>query len=56
MLHIPGELENGHTDRFLPIAPEFSMFLIEVPDGERAGPVFNMLSRRRGQPARLLPA
>ena len=32
------------------------MFLIEVPDGERAGPVFNMLSRRRGQPARLLPA
>ena len=49
MLHVPGELEKGHADRLLPIAPEFAMFLAETPENERTGPVFSLRSRRRGR-------
>ena len=40
MLHIPAELEKGHQDRLLPIAPEFAEFLMATPVDERHGPVF----------------
>ena len=40
MLHIPAELEKGHQDRLLPIAPEFAEFLMATPEDERHGPVF----------------
>jgi integrase len=55
MLHVPGELEKGNSDRLLPIAPEFALFLMETPEAERTGPVFKLTGRRRGQPDRPLP-
>ena len=55
MLHVPGELEKGNSDRVLPIAPEFALFLAETPEAERTGPVFKLTGRRRGQPGRPLP-
>ena len=55
MLHVPGELEKGNSDRVLPIAPEFALFLAETPEAERMGPVFKLTGRRRGQPGRPLP-
>jgi len=42
MLQVPGELEKGNTDRLLPIAREFSLFLTETPDVARTGPVFRL--------------
>lgn len=55
MLHVPGELEKGNSDRLLPIAPEFALFLAETPEPERSGPVFKLTGRRRGQPDRPQP-
>ena len=55
MLHVPGELEKGNSDRLLPIAPEFAMFLMETPEDQRTGPVFQLAGRRRGQPTRPMP-
>ncbi|HEX3654519.1 MAG TPA: tyrosine-type recombinase/integrase [Pirellulales bacterium] len=40
MLRIPAELEKGHKDRLLPIAPEFSEFLLATPLADRTGFVF----------------
>lgn len=42
MLRIPGELEKGHKDRLLPMAPEFAELLKTVPEDERTGPVFKL--------------
>lgn len=42
MLRIPAELEKGHSDRLLPIAPEFALFLLETPQSERTGAVFKV--------------
>jgi integrase len=33
LLRIPAELEKGHQDRLLPIAPEFAEFLLKTPPG-----------------------
>jgi integrase len=55
MLHVPGELEKGNSDRLLPIAPEFALFLAETPEDQRAGPVFKLTGRRRGRPERPHP-
>jgi len=50
MLRIPAELEKGHRDRLLPVAPEFAEFLLAVPDDERTGRVFNPKPRKvRGE-------
>ncbi len=46
MLRIPAELEKGHKDRLLPIAPEFAEFLLATREAERSGPVFSPLPRR----------
>jgi len=40
LLRIPAELEKGHQDRLLPIAPEFAEFLLKTPPDERTGLVF----------------
>jgi integrase len=40
VLRVLAELEKGHSDRLLPIAPEFAMFLVETPEAARSGPVF----------------
>ncbi len=37
---VPAELEKGHADRILPMAPEFAMLLAETPPEQRSGPVF----------------
>lgn len=45
MLRVPGELEKGHADRLLPIAPELAMMLTEVREVDRVGPVFELEGR-----------
>jgi integrase len=52
MLRIPAELEKGHADRLLPIAPEFALFLQETPESARSGSVFK-LPGIRGRTAEL---
>jgi integrase len=52
MLRIPGDLEKGHKDRLLPMAPEFAELLMTVPASDQFGPVFK-LGRLDGQPGRL---
>jgi integrase len=42
MLRIPAELEKGHSDRLLPMAPEFAMFFAETPESDRTGAVFKL--------------
>jgi integrase len=51
MLRIPAELEKGHKERLLPMAPEFARLLEAVPEAERIGPVFK-LDRMDGKPGR----
>lgn len=41
MLRIPAELEKGHKDRLLPLAPEFAKFLLDTPATGRHGFVFD---------------
>lgn len=52
MLRIPGELEKGHKDRLLPMAPEFAELLKSVPEEERTGPVFRIdrIDGNQGRP------
>jgi integrase len=47
VLRILGELEKGNTDRLLPMAPEFAIFLLETPEAERTGPVFVLPKRKK---------
>ncbi|MCH7688467.1 MAG: hypothetical protein IH899_17590 [Planctomycetes bacterium] len=54
MLWIPAELEKGHQDRLLPIAPEFAEFLLATPEAERTGRVFDPKAKRVKGPS-LLP-
>jgi integrase len=46
VLRVLAELEKGHADRLLPIAPEFAMLLVETPEADRAGPVFPLPKRK----------
>jgi integrase len=46
VLRIPAELEKGHQDRLLPIAPEFVEFLLKTPVDARKGWVFNPQAQR----------
>jgi len=46
LLHIPAELEKGHKDRLIPLAPEFAEFLQKTHATLRAGFVFNPTSER----------
>ena len=47
VLRILAELEKGHSDRLLPIAPEFAVFLLETPEAERTGRVFKLPKEKR---------
>jgi integrase len=51
MLRIPADLEKGHKDRILPMAPEFARLLEKVPTAEKHGPVFKLM-RIDGRPGR----
>ena len=46
LFQIPGELEKGHTDRLLPMAPEFALLLEPTPEANRTGPVFTLNGRQ----------
>ena len=46
MLRVPAELEKGHRDRTLAIAPEFAQFLAETPQDQRRGRVFRPLGSK----------
>lgn len=48
MLRIPAELEKGHADRLLPMAPEFAAVLLQTTEAERTGPVFKLPGIRGG--------
>ena len=54
MLRIPAELEKGHKERLLPMAPEFARLLETVPEAERTGPVFrlNRMDGKAGLPTK----
>lgn len=52
MLRIPAELEKGHKERLLPMAPEFARLLEAVPEHDRTGPVFK-LKRMDGKPGEI---
>lgn len=44
MLRIPAEVEKGNQDRLLPMAPEFAKFLDSMPEHERRGRVFKLVT------------
>jgi integrase len=48
MLRVIAEYEKSHTDRLLPMAPDFAEFLQETPESERHGPVFRLPGMRKG--------
>src|SRR6185437_12331864 len=49
LLRIPAELEKGHQDRLLPIAPEFAEFLLRTPEEQRTGRVFKPEPEKTGK-------
>ncbi len=48
MLRVVAEYEKSHTDRLLPITPDFAEFLSETPLADRHGPVFRLPGMRKG--------
>jgi integrase len=48
MFWIPGQLEKGGKDRYLPMAPEFAEFILRTPEEDRHGKVFTLNKRRMG--------
>ena len=42
MLRIQAEMEKCHSDRLLPMAPEFAMFTAETTASDRTGAVFKL--------------
>lgn len=49
MLRIPAEAEKGNTHRLLPITPEFADLLATVPENQRRGFVFRLVTKQ-GEP------
>ena len=54
MMKIPGDLEKGHKDRLLPLAPEFVRLLGSVPKTQRTGRVFKLprVDGKQGEPTK----
>ena len=52
MMKIPCELEKGHKDRVLPLAPDFVELLDSIPKNERTGRVFKLprIDGKQGEP------
>ncbi|MDA7937680.1 tyrosine-type recombinase/integrase [Pirellulales bacterium] len=52
VMKIPGELEKGHKDRMLPLAPEFVRLLKSIPKANQTGRVFKLLrvDGKQGEP------
>lgn len=49
LLRIPAEKEKGNRDRLYPVATEFAEMILAVPEKERRGPFFNVLTKE-GKP------
>jgi integrase len=47
LLRIPAELEKGHQDRLLPIAPDFAEFLLKTLPEKRTGRVYKPEAKRK---------
>ncbi len=45
MLRIHADQEKGGEDRMLPLTPDFAAFLLETPEAERTGRVFDLTCR-----------
>jgi len=41
MFRIPEESKKGNEDRILPVAPEFAIWLKQIPAHKRSGHAFN---------------
>lgn len=52
VMKIPGDLEKGHKDRLLPLAPEFVRLVESVPEANRTGRVFKLprVDGKEGEP------
>jgi integrase len=46
-VRVPAELEKGNKDRLLPLAPDFTDLLLETPEHERSGRVFQLKAQKR---------
>ncbi len=46
LLRVPAELEKGHKDRLMPLAPEFVDFLLQTPNELRQGLVFKPQAKK----------
>ena len=49
LLRIPAEREKGNRDRLYPVATEFAEMILAVPEDERRGPFFTVLTKE-GKP------
>ena len=49
VLRIPAEMEKGNQDRLYPVATEFSQMILAVPEPDRRGPFFTVLTKQ-GKP------
>lgn len=49
LLRIPAEMEKGNRDRLYPVATEFAEMIMAVPEKERHGPFFTVLTKE-GKP------
>jgi len=47
MLRVPSESEKGNEDRILPMAPEFAVWLEQIPENQRRGFVFNPIGQNK---------
>ncbi len=56
MLRIPSAKEKGNTDRILPMTPDFAEFILETPEPQRKGYVFDPLPQNPGHPRLLVHA
>jgi integrase len=48
-LRIYAEAQKSGRDEVLPMTPDFAELLLQTPEGERVGPVFNLLDQRHGR-------
>ena len=61
IFRIPAESEKGNKDRILPMTPDFAEFLLQTPENQRKGSVFNPLpllaahGKTDAVPARMQP-
>jgi integrase len=48
-LRIYAEAQKSGRDEVLPMTPDFAQMLLQTPEAERVGPVFNLIDQRHGR-------